>query len=408
MAALTVLLALLVLSYTVLTAKAGDAAISRFRVAMSACMVFALMIYPVRYFFYLLSPEGKIYRSVLKSLRSVCACDVRAVKTFLPDVRVDGGTVRIQIPDIATRAVLEQYAEQISSALPPDYIAVQTYLSEDESTFCIDVVQTGDKMRLYYRSPSEVMAFVKNHPYEFPLDMRTTIDIHEMPHLLITGKTGSGKSYYASFLAASAIARGWMVYILDFKRSYTMFRTSCTCAFDVDQIYWKLRGAVQLMHERQAIMENLTAEDINMLACEADMKPVIIVIEEYMALMNSGADKKILKEIEQMVLEITAVGRAMDVHVVLVMQVASAKDLNSSIRANCAAMVFGNANSTIYETAFGTKTVPNVTARFKPGQGLGMFEVEPFRFSAPTLLFPLRDLLTVSENKSADGSTRTG
>lgn len=380
--------------------QAGGAASSVHKAVIPACISALLLIYPVRYSFYLLSPEGKIYRSILKSLRAICACDVCPIKTFLPDIVIKEQTVQITIPDVNVRELLERYADQISSALPQNYIAVKSYLSEDESTFCIEFAQTGDMRRIYFRSVSDVVAYIEHHPFEFPLDKRISYNFHDMPHLLITGKTGSGKSYYASLIAAMAIERGWIVYVLDFKRSYTMFRDYCTCAFDVDQIYWKLRGAVQLMHERQSIMENLSAEDINMLASDAGMKPVIIIIEEYMALMNCGADKKILKEIEQMVLEITAVGRAMDVHVILVMQVSSAKDLNSSIRANCAVMVFGNANSTIYETAFGTKSVPKVTTRFMPGEGLGMFEIEPFRFSAPTLLFPLRDLLDASKNST--------
>ena len=337
--------------------------------------------------------DGKVYRCFVNSLKSANIICEHWYGDTLPDVVVKNGTITVPLDNVIVRKKLESYIDQISSAVPAGFIITEASLSYDESKLICKYIRSGDSSRIYFHNAEEVVSYVSAHPYEFPLDQYHSIDLYHTPHLLITGKTGSGKSYYAMLLTMMSLMHHWNVYVLDYKQSYVMFSPYCHVAYSVDEIYRELKNVQRTLHERKAMMAPYTAADPSAVAVDVGFVPVVVVIEEYMALMHSNADKKILKEIESMVMEITAMGRALSIHLILIMQVSAAKDLDSSIRANLAPMVFGSANNTIYETAFGTKDVPKVRVKFHSGEGLALDEIDVYRFKAPTLMFPLADLL---------------
>lgn len=353
----------------------------------------ACAVYPIWYCYYLTTDDGKVYRCFVNSLKSANIICNHWYGATLPDVIVKNGTITVSLDNFFVRKKLETYIDQLSSAVPAGFIISETSLSYDESKLLCKYVRSGESERIYYRSAKDVVSYVSAHPYEFPLDRYHAIDLYHTPHLLITGKTGSGKSYYAMLLTAISLLHKWYVYILDYKQSYTIFSPYCHAVYTVDDIYRELKAVQQILHERKAMMATYTAIDPNAVAVDIGFVPVVVVIEEYMALMHSGADKKQLKEIESMIMEITAMGRALSIHLILIMQVSAAKDLDSSIRSNLAPLVFGSANRTIYETAFSTKDIPKIGIKMKSGEGLGLDEVDVYRFKAPTLEFPLTDLL---------------
>lgn len=357
-----------------------------------ACIFF---IYPAYYCAWLFfAQKGKVYRSVARSLRTIGTYDSTINWSLLPYFKVTTKTVMISMKDMRLRHILELYDCMFSTLLPDGYIEVEHYLSEDEAWLLIDYIEAGEKNRLVFKSPSDVMKWVVNDE-KLPLDCTSSIDLRMTPHLLITGASGSGKSYYASFITALSLLKDYDVYVCDPKHSYSLFKQQprCQLAFSPDEIYDLLKTVLKVVQTRMEEMEKILATDMTAVASDYGYHPILIVMEEYMALMNSGFDKKKLKEIDDMVLQISAMGRALSVHLIIVMQVSSAKDLNSSIRANCGKLVFGNATQTIYETAFNMKSIPKVNVKMRPGEGIGSFEVGTFRFMAPTLYFPLYRLL---------------
>lgn len=336
-----------------------------------------------------------LIKSVERNLERIGAYS-NAKKTavyLLPEVSSDEKGIHIKLDDMEIRRKIEQCIEIISTALPPYYICSEHFLSSDESELTLVVDNLKEDTRITYESPEQFVEDIQSKTESLILDKKRCIDLRACPHLLITGKTGQGKSYYASTVAMTGVLAGWDVTILDYKRSYSMFKNHCKVAFSIEDIYDELRRCVDDMHRRQTAMEKVMETDFTAIASDYGFPVKLIVIEEYMALVNSGADKKILKDIENMLLEITAVGRALSVHLVLVMQVSSATTLNSSIRANLNPLVFGQATNTIYETAFNTKSVPKVQVRFEKGEGLGMIDGTIFRFKAPTFNFDTYQLL---------------
>lgn len=317
---------------------------------------------------------------------------------LLPNIKVNESSIIIDITNINIRKILEKNADVLSSALPKNYIVNDYYLSKDEKKFLINYENINKPTRYIFNSLIELNKTFENfNSYVFPLDKKRSINLKEQPHLLITGASGSGKSYYSMFLVAYCLNKGFDTYILDFKQSYTMFEdTKAVVAFTVDEIAEKIQVVRELLHERQYAMKDYLRMDNNLVACQCGFVPLIVFVEEFTALMNSGADKKVLKDIEATLLEISSIGRTASVHLVLITQVASATNLNTSIRSNLTPLVMGNGSSTIYETALGCK-VPDVMAKFEKGEGLAKFDVDIFKFSTPTLNFPLREFVNGQE-----------
>lgn len=157
----------------------------------------------------------------------------------------------------------------------------------------------------------------------------------------------------------------------------------------------------------------------NGLAIDYGFPVYFVVIEEYLALINSGLTKKEIDHIEEMLLEITTTGRQLNITLAMCLQVSSANILNSSIRANLPVkLAMGNSNRTILETLFGASNVPKVASKLEIGEGLGTYDFDIFTFASPTLLFQESELLeqikeennlgAVSKNFGGSGSENGG
>ena len=141
-------------------------------------------------------------------------------------------------------------------------------------------------------------------------------------------------------------------------------------------------------------MDKELKENPQALAIDKGFPVKFVLIEEYLALVNSGADKKTLEKIEKMIMEITTTGRSLNMYLCMVLQVSAASTLNTSIRSNLPIkIVFGNPDRTIYETTFGKASVPSVTAQFEKGEGLASIDGDIIPFSSPFLACGLKNVL---------------
>ena len=340
--------------------------------------------------------ESKLIKTCIEKNLKLIGAYTQTFKNIyiIPTVKVTDSIIYIDIDNVNIRKILEKNVEAFSSALPENYIINEFFLNKDETEFLIVYESVKAPTRYILENKQEfVKVFESFNSYSLPLDKKRNIDLKEHPHLLITGASGSGKSYYAMFLATYCLFKGFEVVILDFKQSYTLFEdTNASVAYTVEDILKNLRNIREQLHQRQQDMRTYLKQDGNLIACECGYAPLVIFVEEFTALMNSGADKKTLKEIEEIILEVSSIGRTASVHLILITQVASATNLNTSIRSNLTPLVLGNGSSTIYETALGCK-VPAISAKLEKGEGLGKFDVDIFKFSTPTLKFPLRWLV---------------
>lgn len=321
---------------------------------------------------------------------------------LVPKVIVDDKTesIRIKVPNPWIMNKL-QSAENVYALLLPEKLELARYgFSRNKREIVLEYNHLEAGMRYIFKNSTEFIQTVKTLPYAILLiDKKTSLNLAKNPQTLVSGKTGSGKSYFTYSVIFQAIIKKWEVQIIDYKRSYQAFKRYCSVSFTIEEIKTALQEAVDELHRRQKEMDSILHNDPSAIAIEHGYPIRFIVIEEYLALVNSGIDKKTLQEIEKMILELTTLGRSLGIHVYMVLQVSSADNLNTSIRSNMTnKLVFGTNSSTVYATAFGVGNVPPVISRMEQGEGIGTFDVELFTFRAPSFEFEWSELFEIMLN----------
>lgn len=212
-----------------------------------------------------------------------------------------------------------------------------------------------------------------NDSDEIKITGNISYELHKVPHSLIVGGTGSGKSFFilgkiVNYLKLTPQAD---LRIIDPKKadlSLLRFVTGFEnkVATDANQICRILRETVELMERRYTEYFNdisafgKTYRDFNL--------PVVIVIfDEFSAFMHS-VDKKIAKEALDYVFTLVMKGRQAGVMIEILMQRPSADDLPTNIRAQMGFKAgLGAMDSIGYNMIFDTKNVEYKTVTEKGG-----------------------------------------
>lgn len=193
---------------------------------------------------------------------------------------------------------------------------------------------------------------------------------HKLPHFLICGNTGSGKSYLSYYLLWQMLKEAGQdeVYVCDAK---------------FDEMKRLARG-LGITHIADGTSSNTAYGQIKMLVREFDNlvgiryriddprkfenKPMFLIIDEYAALIEnlSKTDSlKLASEIKDIVLR----SRAVNMHLLIILQRAEGKTLDLAIRDNMSVRIgMGNLSKQNYEMLFGTLPDENLIKR-NCGQG---------------------------------------
>ena len=342
-------------------------------------------------------------KKALKDSLIISGVYVQLDDTFIeiPKIKVNTheSKIIIDISNTYFRSKIEANIEYLSSGLPKGLKVKDYYLSKDESELVINYIDTTINNRLIFDSFDDYKSYALAHiATELFIDKDYSIDLIENNGILVTGSSGSGKSYWIQSLILQGLIKGYEIDVLDIKRSYQAFEGVCNCAYTVDDIVAALDKAIEELEERQKKTDELLRYNPRALAIDLGYPIKLIIIEEYMALMNTDAPKKTLEGIEAKVKRLVVTGRALNINILLVTQVAAANTLNSSIRANLPVkLVFGNANRTILETTFGIGNTPKINTYNEKGEGLLSFGNDIVHFSAPTLSFDVVEALKCFE-----------
>lgn len=184
-------------------------------------------------------------------------------------------------------------------------------------------------------------------------DRKHILNVNDYPHFLISGSTGSGKSYFANELVIQAIIKGWQVVICDLKRSYGLYKGFTDYSYEIDDILVKLKSVEAEMNLRMKKLQPELDKNPKTLAVDIGYKPMLVVIEEYISLQAS-LDKKQKEELERVVKNISVLARQSNIHMMIVLQSAGTENINSTTRSNLTKVLLGNAQSNILSATFGT------------------------------------------------------
>ena len=171
------------------------------------------------------------------------------------------------------------------------------------------------------------------------------LDLAAMPHLLIAGATGSGKSVCINSLVASLLMTRppdeLRMIMVDPKRvELTPFNGIPHLVMPVivepDDVQPALRGLINEMSRRYKLMEEMGVRNIAGYNAKANepMCFLVLIVDELADLMMTGG-----LEVEQQLVRLAQLGRAAGIHMVLATQRPSVKVVTGLLKANVPARV---------------------------------------------------------------------
>ena len=313
-----------------------------------------------------------LLESVERNLMSVGAYIKKENKVYveLPKIKMKDGVIKIGLSNLKIRTIIERYLDTFSTALPDRYIVEDYYISQNNA----EVIIIYEDIKTYkpeeyslaeYKQKIESMNLL-----DLYFDRKHILNVNDYPHFLISGSTGSGKSYFANELVIQAIIKGWQVVICDLKRSYGLYKCFTDYSYEIDDILVKLKSVEAEMNLRMKKLQPELDKNPKTLAVDIGYKPMLVVIEEYISLQAS-LDKKQKEELERVVKNISVLARQSNIHMMIVLQSAGTENINSTTRSNLTKVLLGNAQSNILSATFGTGVdLPCVNTKLSKGQGL--------------------------------------
>ncbi|MFC1780761.1 DNA translocase FtsK [Planctomycetota bacterium] len=169
-----------------------------------------------------------------------------------------------------------------------------------------------------------------------------SVDLVELPHLLIAGTTGSGKSIFLKTLLASIMYHltpdEVRLVLIDPKRvEFGIFSTSLFCACDVitdfEEVPPVFEALVLEMEKRYELLERAGASDIR--KYNADTEPqlqqpyIVVVVDEFADLLMQN-----IEGFEERIIRLAQKARASGIHLVLATQRPSADVIKGLLKTN--------------------------------------------------------------------------
>lgn len=288
----------------------------------------------------------------------------------LPRIKIKKGIIKISLKNLRIRTIIERYLASFSTALPERYIVEDYFISQNNAEVIIvyeDMKNYRPEQYALYDYVSKIKSMDLLSLY---FDKKHIVSLRDYPHFLISGQSGSGKSYLANQIVVQAIIKGYEVVILDLKRSYGLYRDFADYSYELDDIVSKLKSVESQMASRMKQLQPELDKNPNVLAVDVGFKPKLVVIEEYISLISS-LDKKQKEEVERIVKNLSVLARQSNIHILMVMQAAGTENINATTRSNLTKILLGNAQSNILTATFGTGAdIPNVHSKMSKGEGL--------------------------------------
>lgn len=213
-------------------------------------------------------------------------------------------------------------------------------------------VPNQQRLPLYFRETIEQLSEDMEIPVILGEDTygETVIrDLVKMPHLLVAGQTGSGKSVFLNSLISTVLAtkkpQDVQLLLVDPKGNEFMSYDDVPhlmepVATSVEDARELLQFAIEEMAARFDLLKEQKCRKLSDYNEKSgDKLPyIILVVDEFADLMLAGTPKE-RKEIEDMIVRVAQKARAVGIHLVLATQKPIAKVMTTLIKSNMPARV---------------------------------------------------------------------
>lgn len=224
-------------------------------------------------------------------------------------------------------------------------------------------------------------------------------DLDKVPHALIAGLTGSGKSVLTRCILWQCIKKGAKIYMVDFKggvefgRQYEQFGEVIT---ERDRVVEVLK---ELVEENTLRLQTFRNEEVKSLSEYNQRHPnkklcrIVLFCDEVSEMLDktgvSKSDKKVYEEIEKEMSTLARLARAPGINMILATQRPDAKIIPGQIKNNLPIRISGRMVDThASEMVLGnTKAteIGDIRGRFMYNIGSDTFEFQAFAFNDSVL-----------------------
>ena len=298
----------------------------------------------------------------------------------------DKDNPRITVWEFCNRSIPLQEWEKKSPAIETalGITIVKLAYAKGKSRVLVYAVSAGDdlpevvKWQDSYLSPKS-FALVLGESYTGPV----SVNLAHIPHILLGGSTGSGKSVLLKLLLMQALHKGAEVFIADFKGGVDfpkVWHEKCRMCFTEEDLRYILDQLVAVLEYRKSAFKALGCPNIDAYneTTEQPLPRLIFACDEVAEMVDkTGADnerKKLLAQIENKLSTIARQGRAFGIHLILATQRPDATIIPGQIRNNMDFRVCGRADSVlsqiILDNTSAAEQIPkDARGRFITGDG---------------------------------------
>ena len=183
-----------------------------------------------------------------------------------------------------------------------------------------------------------------------------TVDLTRVPHILLGGATGSGKSVLLKLLLMQANKKGANVCIADFKGGVDfppVWHKECRMCFEEQSTLELLTELTQELERRKQLLSasGLPNIDHHNAATGDNLKRYIFACDELAEMLDKSGltkeQKEIVVKIEGLLGTIARQGRAFGIHLILATQRPDSAILNGQIKNNINCRICGRADNVL-------------------------------------------------------------
>lgn len=208
---------------------------------------------------------------------------------------------------------------------------------------------------------------------------RVSVNISKIPHMLIGGSTGSGKSILLKLVLMQCVKKGAKIYIADFKGGVDfppIWHTKCSLLTDEKTLYKVLVSITDELQNRKQILRTAGVANIDEYNRNAEKKlyRIVFACDEIAEVLDktglSKQQKDEILKIESELLIIARQGRAFGIHLVLATQRPDAAILNGQIRNNIDTRICGRADNVLLQIILDNTDASDKIAKSSQGRFL--------------------------------------
>lgn len=210
-----------------------------------------------------------------------------------------------------------------------------------------------------------------------------TVNLANIPHILLGGSTGSGKSVLLKLLLMQALRKGAEVYIADFKGGVDfpkVWRQKCHMCFREDTLLYVLGQLVAVLEYRKGRLAETGCDSLDAYnaATGENLPRLVFACDEVAELLDrtgrSKEDRERLNQIENRLATLARLGRAFGIHLILATQRPDANVIPGQIRNNMDFRVCGRADNILSQiildsTSAADQIPKDAQGRFITGDG---------------------------------------